>query len=255
MEGVKLLEGTFADVAFNLAEVLAEQEMYLPNQLLPKRIFLERFQLQIAEELKSSQERLKKGPHALLEMLTELQEQIGQHELDHEFVDELLKLLDLAAMIAHERQRFIDELCAGKTLQDMAGISDATVEKLYQAAKQLYEQKRMQEAADAFGFLTMINSEKHAFWLALGNSEYNLKNYEAALFDYAFAYRTNPEDHLCHIFSCRCYEELNDLDNAKNALELAIYVIGDNPDQQELKGSLELQIQELERAMHKRGVT
>lgn len=255
MEGVKLLEGTFADVAFNLAEVLAEQEMYHPNQLLPKKIFLERFQLQIAEELKSSQARLKKGPLALLEMLTELHEQTGQHELDQELVDELLKLLDLASLIANERQRFIDELSAGKTLQDMAGISDATIEKLYQAAKQLYEQKRYQEAADAFGFLTMLNSEKYAFWLALGNSEYNLKNYEAALFAYAFACRTNPEDHLCHIFSCRCYEELNDLDNAKNALELAIYVLGDNPDQQDLKSNLELQIKELGAAMHKRGGT
>ena len=62
MEGVKLLEGTFADVAFNLAEVLAEQEMYHPNQLLPKKIFLERFQLQIAEELKRLASAPKKRP-------------------------------------------------------------------------------------------------------------------------------------------------------------------------------------------------
>ncbi len=252
IEGAKLLEATFDDVAFNLAEVLAGQEMLHPNQLLPKRLFLERFQLQITEELKGTQERLKKGPLALLGMLTE---QAENGEITQEMQDELLKLLDLAAMIANERGRFIDELSAGKTLQAMAGISDTTMEKLYHAAKQLYEQQRFQEAADAFGFLTMLNGEKYAFWFSLGNSEYSLKNYQGALFAYAFACRTNPDDHLCHIFSCRCYEELNDLDNAKNALELALYVIGDNPDQQELKGELELQIEQLGQAMHKRGET
>ena len=233
MEGVKLLEGTFADIALNLAEVLAEEEMLHPNQLLPKKLFLERFQLQIAEELKGTQERLKKGPLALIRALSE--------EATDEMVDELLKLLALAAVIAHERQRFIDDLSAGRTLQDMAGISDATLEKLYQAAKLLFEQKRYQEAADAFGFLTMLNGDRYPFWLALGNSEYNLNNYDAALFAYAFACRTNPDDHLCHIFSSRCYEALGDPDNAKNALELAIYAIGDNPDLQELKIELEQQ--------------
>lgn len=242
LEAVEQLEGTFQDIAFNLAEVLAAQEMLHPNQLMPKKAFIERFQLQIAEELAQAQERLKKGPKVLLQALVDKSE---DNNIDSDLIQELYKLTALANMIANERERFINELSMGKTIQAIAGMSDSSLEKLYQAAKYVFDQKRFSEAADAFGFLTMLNASKFAFWLGLGNSEFNLKNYKQALFAYAFVCRVNPEDYFCHIFSCRCYEALGDIENAINALELALYVVGDTPEKKELKSVLELQIKRL----------
>ncbi len=248
IESVQKLEGTFADVAFNLASVLAEQEMYRPNQLMPKTAFLERYQKQIAEELEGPQNRLKNGMVALLSAMSE--SEVGCD--DAEIMDDLAKISNLVVLIADDRQRFIDELIDDKTIQEIAGISDGAIEKMYQASKWLYDQKRYQEARDAFGFLTMLNSQKFAFWLGLGNSEYQLQNYSAALYAYAFESRVNPTDYFCHMFACRCYEALNDLDNAKNSLELALYVIGDNPEHQEIKLTLEQHAKRIEIALRKR---
>ena len=127
LEAVEQLEGTFQDIAFNLAEVLAAQEMLHPNQLMPKKAFIERFQLQIAEELAQAQERLKKGPKVLLQALVDKSE---DNNIDSDLIQELYKLTALANMIANERERFINELSMGKTIQAIAGMSDSSLEKL-----------------------------------------------------------------------------------------------------------------------------
>lgn len=241
-ECVEQLKSTFADIASNLAEVLADQEMQQPNQLMPKKAYIERYELQIARELATTQERLKKGPKMLIQALAEMSQ---DNSIDNDLIQELYKLTALASMIANERQQFISELGLGKTIQAIAGLSDSSLEKLYQAAKHVFDQKRFSEAADAFGFLTMLNPTKFAFWLGLGNSEFNLKNYEAALFAYAFVCRINPQDYFGHIFSCRCYEALGDMKNAINALEMALDIIGNDPAKKELRHMLEAQIKQL----------
>lgn len=243
VESVELLKNVFEDISFNLAQVLAEQEMLQPNQLMSKNSYIERFQLQIAKELALSQERLKLGPKVLLQALVEMSE---DNTISQDLMQELYKLLELASVIANERERFTSQLSEGKTIQAIAGLTDSSIERLYQAAKYVFDQKCFLDAANAFGFLTMLNASKFAFWLGLGNSEYKLNNYEQALFAYAFACRINPEDYLSHIFSCRCYEALGERDNAINALELALYVLGDNPDKKELKHNLEMQVKRLE---------
>ena len=250
IQGVETLEGTFSDLARNLANILADKEMGHPNQLMSKTSFLERFQTEIRDELKGTQNRLKNGPISILHALIELQKDESQAD---QIIEDFGKLTNLASLILEDRQNFIDELARDKSLQDIAGISNASLEKMYKAAKYLFDQQRFEEAADAFGFLTMLNSQKFAFWLGLGNSEFQLKKYKAALWAYAFVCRVNPADYYSHIFSCRCYEALDELENAMNALELALYVLEDIPENKELKLTIELHLKRLELALHKRG--
>lgn len=229
-QGIASMQGMFVDVACNLASLLIDDEMTKPNQLMSKSSIESRFKQEVAQELLNTQERIKNGA---LVLFRENQRQ----ELD--------KLITLASHIADHREMLIEALSSGRTIQEIAGISDDGLEMLYQTAKKLYEAKDFQQARDAFSFLCMLNSQKFAFWLGLGNSEFGLQNYDAALFAYAFVAEVNPEDYLCHLFSARCYEELQDKDNAINALELALFVIGADSEHHELQNTIQSQIKRL----------
>lgn len=156
-----------------------------------------------------------------------------------EVADDLIRFVGIAKVISGNREDFLRQVAEEKTLQQIAHVSDETLEKMYQAAKWIYNDKQFKQAAEAFGFLTILNPTRYAFWLGLGNAEFFNKQYEAALLAYAFCCEVNPEDPTCHLFSCRCYEQINEMDNAVNALDLALFVIADKPDHADLKVKIE----------------
>jgi tetratricopeptide (TPR) repeat protein len=252
VEGVEVLKETFQSIALNLAKLLADEQMLLPNQFTPKQLILEKYKQLIETELDGTESKIKSGTLAIVNACLDSSE---DGELPQEMLQVIPKLYDLADLIAFRKEFFIYALSQNKTLQEIAFITDAELEKMYLAAKNLYDQKRYQEAAASFSFLTMINTENSSFWLARGNSEFHMQNYEAALIAYAFVSRVDPDDFYCHIFSCRAYEALEQYENALNALEVALYVLGDNVEEKELQLTLELQIKRLELALHKKGAT
>jgi len=225
------MERIFDDVAHNLASQLAEDPA---GSLMPKSGTI---QPQIRREMQASQTTLKRGCLAIFQAL---QEQVDGVEVDiaHDF----MKLLELTSFACQKRSEFIENLDSGKTIQQIGGVSDATLEKMYQAAKKLYEEGRFQESADAFCFLTLLNSQKFAFWLGYANSQYQLQNFDAALEGYAFVTKLNPDDYVSHLFSSECYRALGDDINRKNALELALYVLGDDPAHREIRGQIVQQL-------------
>lgn len=153
--------------------------------------------------------------------------------------DDLIRFMGIAKIISGNRDDFLRQVAEEKTLQQIAHVGDETLEKMYQAAKWLYNDKQFKQAAESFGFLTLLNPTRYAFWLGLGNAEFYNKQYEAALLAYAFCCETNPEDPTCHLFSCRCYEQINEIDNAVNALDLALFVIADKAEYADLKIKIE----------------
>ncbi|MCE5294188.1 MAG: tetratricopeptide repeat protein [Chlamydiales bacterium] len=250
LEDVSKLKGAFQDVALNLAHVLADVEMQAPNQLLPKTLFLEKFQQLLLDELAGTHNRIQNGTLAIVQAATQMQ--VGA-EIDPDLSAGLDKLADLCTLITNDRQAFIEALVQDKSLQQIAGITDAVLEKIYQCAKYHYDQEHFQEASDAFCVLTILQPQNPVFWLGLGNSEYHLKNYDEALHAYAFVSRCNPDDYYSHIYACRCYEAQEDLENAINELQLALFVLNNNPEEKELQLTLELQVKRLELAVFKRG--
>lgn len=247
LESIDALKNVVKEISYNLAIVLADEEMLRPGQLMPKQAFLERFQQQITNELKKTQERLKSGSKVLLEVICK-----GSQESKEFLINEFAKFSDLAVLFSTQKELVYEQLSKGQTLQAMAGISKNALEEMYQAAKHLYDEKRFKEAVDAFGFLAILNSEQPTFWFGLANSEFQLQNYQGALFAYAFVARLHPDDFTCHILSCRCYEALDELENARNALELALYVIDDNTEHKELEQNLKHEIKRLDDAIRQR---
>ena len=130
-------------------------------------------------------------------------------------------------------------------------MSDDTLEALYQAAKQLYEQQHYHEATALFGILSFFNAKQPIFWIGLGSCEYFCHHYEAALFAYGMAMHANPNDPAPHLYSCRCFEELKQIDNALNALNLALFLIKGDESKNELRKQIEEEKRDLQ--SHKKG--
>src|SRR5581483_249883 len=130
---------------------------------------------------------------------------------------------------------YFEGLGQEKSLQEMCGMSDETLKRFYKAAKYLYEHKEYEHAMAVFGILNLLNPKKPIFLLSIGHSAYFLHQYEAALNAYAICSMKHPLEYSCHLYSCKCYEEMNQIDLAINALDLALIVIADNPELNALK--------------------
>ena len=152
-----------------------------------------------------------------LEELAKINGEIHPEEISLEFAK-------MTAYFSHQQMHLAED----KTVQELSGFSEKMSEALYQAAKLIYEKGLYPDASDAFFFLTLLNSKNSIFWLALGNCEYFCKRYEPALIAYAFASFMNPCDPFCHIYASKCYEEIQEVDNATNSLDLALFVIDQN---------------------------
>ena len=222
----KNLEAGFTELANVLAEVLVEQESP-SSKMVPKEAQKAKLAHELQKEFVTLKRRLDNGGRWLgsgLEMAVKAHPEIHLNEVS----DDLMKLV-----------YFLDELPANvallsqgaeqdHSLQEIIGMSDASLEALYKATKHLYEHQQYQEAADCFGVLTMLNPKHALFWIGFGNSEYFCNHFEAALIAYAMAVQADPDDVSPHLYSARCYEQLHQFDNAVNALDIALFVIQDD---------------------------
>jgi tetratricopeptide (TPR) repeat protein len=220
------LEGSFHDLAMVCADVLVDEEAKKQTQMLSKKANQERFEMQINQELHTFKARIENGTFQIMQKL------IGDTEMfSSEVVEDLAKLVQIANSVGTDPDTYLEQLNNDKTLVDIAKVNQSTFEKLYQAAIQLYVEEQFEHSSDAFGFLTIINSQNYNSWLGLGNSLVFLKRYEEALIAYAWCCLLNPESSEPHINSCYCYEAINEIDNAINSLDLAMLVTGNDQEQ------------------------
>ena len=199
-----------------------------------------------SDALQPVAKRMENGMVKILDLLTAT----GTHEPDlfsEKITEQLCQIAAIASILAEHPKEYLLLLANDKTLREVFGITNETLEAFYQATKHLYEQQHYAESAAAFSILSVISPDNHIFWLGLGNSEYFSHNYEAALVAYAMTAQANPHDPLCHFFSARCYEAMNQKDLAINALELAIIAIGDNQEYADWKRKAEEHKQRLSR--------
>lgn len=233
-------------VANDLALALAEEEAQKPNQVLPKKALQDKFRKEIEQEFVSYRTRLENGSAKIIESLIALSKD-NKEMMSQDVVDGMLRIAGLSQLIAKNEDAFSDQIVAGTSLQELAAINNATVEKLYQGAKRLFDQKQFDDSADAFNFLTTLNPNTYAFWMGLGNSEFHRKKYEEALWAFAWACKAEPSDPTCHLISSRCYKEIGEIDNAINALEIVLYVIEGRPEFTDWKPMVEQELVQLKR--------
>ena len=231
-------------ISGSVADILAEEEASKPNQLISKQVHKERLQRKLDDEFSTLKKRLESGSSHIMNKMIAFSKD-DKEMFSEEVVNDLTKLMTLATTMSTHQAEFIEQLSQEKSLIDIAHVSHSTFEKMYQAAKALYTEKQFSEAADAFGFLTILDSQNYSCWLGLAHAEFFAHNWEQALFSYAFCCHLNPQDPTCHIYSSRCYEEVHELDNAINAIDLALFVVEQQPKHKELLPQLERERQRL----------
>lgn len=219
------LQECLEKVAESLAKLASEQAS--KQYSIPSKEELEIVNKTFSNAFMPVAKRMESGMLKILELLTtgEAQELGLFSDTTHE---QLCQIAAIASVLAEHPEKHLMLLANEKTLQESFNIDDETLESLYQATKHLYEHQHYQEAAAAFSVLSVVSPNNHTFWIGLGNSEYMCHNYEPALIAYAMAAQSDPSDPLCHFFSARCYEAMNQKGLAINAIELAIISIGDN---------------------------
>lgn len=210
-----------------LAEQMTNEEPEDALQLEPKQIKKQRVQQEIKNSITSFGKTMQVGVIKLFDALKELKT-LQPELITEEVREDIIKFAALPKATENILQKIKKGIEENKSYKEIFGMSKATIEAFYQAAKYLYEQQRYQDAASAFQVLTFIVEKEPLFWIALGNSEYFCRHYDAALIAYALAGYIDPFDPAPHLYSCKCYEDTNQLDNAINALDLALIAMGDD---------------------------
>ncbi len=131
-------------------------------------------------------------------------------------------------------------LQAGQSLQEIIAFPQELMERFYAAAYTLFQVGKESEAADAFFFLATLNPSVHAYWLALGMAEQGLKRYENALAAYAMASLIEVEDPLSYYYSAACYHALQDEENMRRSLEMALQYFQDSPEHATMKKNAQI---------------
>lgn len=131
------------------------------------------------------------------------------------------------------------DLAEGKSLQEIFGYGDVTMEKFYTAAYNLFQKQKYEEAAEAFFFLTTLNAAVYEYWLGLGMSDQLRGEEEAALMAYAMATVTRPDNPLPHYHAAHCHHRLGRTSEALSCLDYAINCSGEKEEHAALKTQAE----------------
>ena len=114
-----------------------------------------------------------------------------------------------------------NQIDAGKSLQEIIGYTDEFMQELYNAAHDVFQEGRFQEAADGFLFLTTLNPYVYAYWVALGMSQQLLEEYEQALLAYECAGKIEVACPIPDYYMAACQLLMNDQELAKVSIERA----------------------------------
>ena len=115
-------------------------------------------------------------------------------------------------------------IAEGKTFQEILGYDNEIMEKFYQGACRLFENRRYDEASDAFVFLTTLNPYVHNFWLALGMAEQSREEFSAALVAYGMAGINDPSNPVSLWHTAHCHYLMSEPRQAREMLERLLNV-------------------------------
>lgn len=114
------------------------------------------------------------------------------------------------------------DIAREKSLQEVIGLPDTEIEKIYAFAGRLYEDKRFQDASDVFFLLTLLKPNQYAFWVGLGLADQQLEGYRQALESYGYAMFLDLDDPQAHLYAAQCFYHLNEFDKAKDCLNFIL---------------------------------
>src|SRR5690349_3265586 len=127
----------FQEEARLVANKKAEDEMYRPNQLLPKNVLVQRYQKELEEGFRANRKEMQHGAQVLASSLEELKKEAG--DFSEEVAAGIKRIARLSETIAEDEGKFVEHVSQGGTLQELAQVDDLTMDTLYLGAKRLFD--------------------------------------------------------------------------------------------------------------------
>lgn len=133
-----------------------------------------------------------------------------------------------------------NDLKAGKSVQEILGFGEEVMKNFCAAAYVLFHEKHYQEAANAFLFLTTLNSSHCEYWLGLGMATQFCGEYEEAIDAYELAAICDIANPLPYFYLAKCLFAVHDRSGALQALELTLELTEDEEAYSEIRQQAEL---------------
>lgn len=221
-------------------EVLNETAIDPSKDLLSPAQKAEQIKLQIANLINTYMDSLEKGLMTLSHTLKNLSFEKTQ-EFPEAIWNEIIRIRETPTPSLDELQN------ENLSLKEFYKISDETLSYFYQVANDLFQKQQYLEAKDILTYLCALDAENKIYWLALGNTEYYLQDFNKALQAYTAAILTSPEDPRAFLYAAHCYAHLGEIKSAKEYANCAQEIASLFPDEAELKESAQHYCEKLKR--------
>lgn len=216
------LETAVKDGLGPLAEAIAEETSSPEDKLVSSKARAEKLEAEIRENLDAFTKKCRDGFIACVKEVQAL----GAHdpEIDVQGLrDDLQQAFDQLDSL-ETVENFGMQVLEGESWSDLLHFKESTLQLLYKGAKHLFDEKRYEEAEQAFSFLITLDAKQYPFWLGLGHAAFHLKNWDLATNAYAMASINDPTSVWPHIYAANCFEAQNNFHHALMALEEALEV-------------------------------
>ena len=204
-------------------------------------------QKKIQHELENNAETLEKKMHEGLKACILSLDQC--HDLPMS-VDEVLHELQKCIQPIKSVEDFAQlgqSVFLGTSWKSQLGISNACMQTIYQGARAIFKKKDYKQAEKAFFAICSLDPTQFAYWIGLGHSSFQIKNYPQAINAYSMASAIDPENVWPHIWAANSFEEEKDFHHAKMALNAALSLqMSKTPKNDELIQSLEERVQKIQ---------
>lgn len=118
-----------------------------------------------------------------------------------------------------EKQAFASQLLEGKSPQEIWNLSAERMDKIYEFACDLYDQKRYHDASDVFLLLTTLNPQEPSYWKGFGFASQQIKDFAAAATAYETALSIDSSDAKLYPCYVRTLCEMHQFEEAKTVLK------------------------------------
>ena len=131
----------------------------------------------------------------------------------------MLRAMQMDETRTKNSEVLLDHLCKGGCLSDMYGLSEDDLEAVYAMARNLYNNRKYDDALTMFRFLCHLEHTSSKYWMGMGATQQMLKDYDAALKAYGMATLFNIDDPRPQLQAGFCLIQLGHPDEAAAALE------------------------------------
>lgn len=212
----------FSAPSKKLALVVLEDQ-YDPVNLEPKQVKEDRVSIEIEKEINDLVDNLNNSIFQLENALEK------QHLKDKETSSAIEKIKDKSVFIKNHFDELLIKLDQGiLSFADEMQINEETLEKMYRAAKSLYDENQYREAALIFNLLLLLEPNQVAFWEGSGHSEFLAENYKNALIAFTEANVKDPQNPIHNLMVAKCYEQLKEYQKALEIIDQLISRLGND---------------------------